>query len=366
MHSYIVKENTKLNDNTLLLTLKRESSERPLSFQPGQYAAISFYNGKKQSPTRCFSIVSSPTEQDILQFSTRINGRFTKSLSRLQADDVVNVFGPFGGFVFDLAQDKKSVFIAGGIGITPFISMMRYASTLKSDNSVNLFYSVATDQGIPFKEELINIGENNSNLKTVFAVSHGDITDESLKNRSFSGFIDSDAISKNIEGNLSDYKFYICGPPPFMAIIKNNLEKAGIPPEMILTEAFTQATTKQSGILRSWPANVYALGAIGVILGSLIITASDLLRALPPTSTTLPTKSNPYLITNARQEQLTQLVNTISPSPGVITLPSKTATQTYSPSATSSTTSSSSSSTPPTFAPVYLAPKATTTLSKLP
>ncbi len=367
MHSYIVKENTKLNENTLLLTLKRENSERPLSFQPGQYAAISFYNGKKHSPTRCFSIVSSPTDQDSLQFSTRINGRYTKALSRLQTDDLVNVYGPFGGFVFDLTQDKKTVFIAGGIGITPFISMMRYANTLKGDNSVNLFYSVATDQGIPFKDELIDIGKEHPNLKTLFVVSHGEISDQSLNGRSTTGFIDYDLISKNVEGNLSDYKFYICGPPPFMAIIKNNLKKAGILDNQILTEAFTQATTKQSGILRSWPANVYALGAIGVILGSLIVTASDLLRALPPTSSTLPTKNNPYLITNARQEQLTQLINTISPSPGVITLPSTTATQTYSTAPSTSTAPSSSSpSTPPTFAPIYLAPTATTSPSKIP
>ena len=360
MHNYIVKENQRLNENTLLLTLKRENSERPLSFQPGQYAAISFFKGKKQSPTRCFSIVSSPTEQDLLQFSTRINGRFTRALSRLEENDIVNVYGPFGGFVFDLGQDKKSIFIAGGIGITPFISMMRYAATLKGNNIVNLFYSVASSQEVPFKDELLAIENNNPNLKTMFAVSHGDIADSDLVGHSFSGHIDAETIARNIDGKLTGYKFYICGPPPFMAIIKEDLHKAGVGSDKILTEAFTQATTKQSGILRSWPANVYALGAIGVILGSLIVSTSDLLKALPPTSNTLPTKNAPYLITNARQEQLTQLINAISPSPGVITLPSKTPQKTY------TAAPSPSNAPPPSYAPVYLAPKPTTTVSKLP
>ncbi len=362
MHSFLVEDNQKLNDNTLLLTLKREPSERPISFQPGQYAAISFYHGKKQSPARCFSIVSSPTEQNRLQFSTRINGKFTRALSRLEPEDVVNVYGPFGGFVFDLTQDKNVVFIAGGIGITPFMSMMRYAHTLKADNNVNLFYSSAVETGIPFKDELVNIEKDLPNLKTRFVISNGDITDETLKHRSFSGHIDPDLISKNVDGQLVDYKFYICGPPPFMEIIKNGLKKAGIPERQILTEAFTQATTKQSGILKSWPANIYAMGAVGVVLGSLIVTASDLLRTLPPTSNVLPTKSSPFLITNARQEQLNQIVNSISPSPGVITVPTKNSSN--STTTTSSTTTSSQPA--PTFAPIYSAPISTTTATKIP
>ena len=363
MHSYLVQENQKLNDNTLLLTLKRGTSERPLSFQPGQYAAISFYHNKRQSPARCFSIVSSPTDQNKLQFSTRINGRFTRALAQLEPDDIVNVYGPFGGFVFDAEADKKVVFIAGGIGITPFISMMRYSHILKLDNDVNLFYSSAVEAGIPFRDELISIEKDLPNLKTRFVISNGEITDETLKHRSFSGHIDSNLISNNLNEPLEDYKFYICGPPPFMAIIQSNLKKAGIPDGQILTEAFTQATTSQSGILRSWPANVYALGAVSVILGGLVVTASDLLRTLPPTSNALPTKNSPFLITNARQQQLSQIINSISPSPGVITLPSKNQTTTTTSSSSSAATTSS---TPPTFAPIYSAPLPTTTPSKIP
>jgi hypothetical protein len=66
---------------------------------------------------------------------------------------------------------------------------------------------------------------------------------------------------------------------------------------------------------------VYVLGAIGVALGSFAVMASDLLKALPPTTTLKPTQTAPYLITNAREQQLDQLVNTIPPSPSVITAP---------------------------------------------
>ncbi len=361
MHTFIVKENNKITNSTLLLSLKRESSERPFSFQPGQYAAISFYHGKKQSPARCFSIVSSPTDQNILEFSTRVRGRFTTALAKLEPDDVVNVYGPYGGFVFDLNNDQNAIFIAGGIGITPFMSMIRYAAKLNADNDVNLFYSVASSDDIPFQEELNNIEKNHSNLKTKFVIGHGEPTVDD-KDKYLTGHIDNQMLASHIKKNLNDYKFYICGPPGFMTAIKDNLLAAGVAKSAILTEAFTQASTRQSGILRSWPANIYALGVIGVVLSSIIVMAGDLLKTLPPVSKVAPTKTVPFLITNARQQQLDQLVNTISPSASVITLPSKTATPTYSKSAAPVTNSSA----PPTFAPIYLAPKPTTRVSRIP
>jgi ferredoxin-NADP reductase len=173
MSTYIVQESTKITPSTLLLTLRRDETERPLAFEPGQYAAISFEHKGKPSPARCFSIVSSPTDQHLLQFSMRVRGHYTTALSRLQEGEVVDVIGPYGGFVFDTSREKKAIFLAGGIGITPFMSMMRYLVALQSDNDITLLYSLASQDDVPFKDELLAIQNRHPNLKVLFVVGNG-------------------------------------------------------------------------------------------------------------------------------------------------------------------------------------------------
>ncbi len=347
MHTYVVQESAKITGSTLLLTLKRDESERPMAFQPGQYAAISFEKRRKASTTRCFSIVSSPTDQHSLQFSMRVRGQFTTALSKLQVGDVVNVTGPFGGFVFDTANDKKAVFLAGGIGITPFISILRYLRDLNATNDVTLLYSCATQDDIPFGDELLAIQASHPNLKVVFVVGKGPV-DKLPQQQAETGYITAELLDKVTGNSYQDRRFFICGPPFFMKPMVGVLTKRGASRSSILTEAFTQSSPKQTSVLRSWPANIYAVGVIGLTLGAFAITVSDLLKSLPPNTTQRPTKTAPYLITNARGEQLDQLINSIPPSPDVITAP------------TDNQSSGSSSSTvnpaPQTAAPIYTAP----------
>lgn len=366
MRTYIVQENTKITDSTLLLTLQRDEQERPLAFHPGQYAAISFEHRGKKAPTRCFSIVSSPTDQDMLQFSTRIRGHYTKALANLQKDDIVNVYGPFGGFVFDAARDKKAVLLAGGIGITPFVSILRYLSRLNADNEVTLLYSCQTQDDIPFGEELQAIQTQHPNLKMLFVIGKGPV-DKLPPEQAATGFISAELLDKVTANSYDGTKFFICGPPGFMKAMQGTLAKKGVAGNMILTEAFTQSSPPQTSILRSWPANVYALGAIGIVLGSFVVMVSDLLRTLPPSTPFKPTSLSPFLITNARQKQLDQLVNTIPPSPNVITPPTTPQPLTYAPSTTPNLQPAQSPSTPPTFAPIYQAmPAPRTTVSAPP
>lgn len=359
MYRYIVSENKKITSSTILLTLRRDDFERPMAFQPGQYAAISFEHQSKKAATRCFSIVSSPTEQDILQFSTRVRGHYTKALAKLEIGDIVKVYGPFGGFVFDVTRDKKAILIAGGIGITPFISIYRYLSRLNANNQVTLFYSNQSQDEIAFKDELLHIEREHQNLKTKFVIGHGSI-DKIPTNNAIIGSISPDLITAHLKDALDEQKFFICGPPGLMKTINNELIKKGVAKSNILTEAFTQSSPHQTSILRSWPANVYAVTTIGIILGALIITVNDLLMSLPPNTPYKPTSASPFLITTAKKQNLNQLVNTIPPSPNVITPPTATQAPTYS----QSPANAQPSSPPPTFAPIYqTAPSPRTTVS---
>ncbi len=351
MYTYLVEESTKITPSTLLLTLSRDESERPLAFQPGQYAAISYEKRGKPSAARCFSIVSSPTDQHTLQFSMRVRGKFTNALSKLKQGDVVDVYGPFGGFVFDMTVEKRAVFIAGGIGITPFMSILRYLSALNASNEVTLIYSCATQDDIPFFDELTAIEKAHPHIQVVFVIGKGP-TDKLIPEKVRTGHITPELIDEITKQHYQDLRFFLCGPPMFMKPMIKALVKRGANKSDILTEAFTQSSPKQTSILRSWPANVYALGAISFVFGSFLVMVSDLLQALPPTTTLKPTKNAPYLVTNARGQQLDQLVNSIPPSPDLITVPT---TPTASQSASSASTNTVTTQTQ-TIAPIYSAP----------
>ncbi|MGI0133336.1 MAG: ferredoxin--NADP reductase, partial [Candidatus Micrarchaeaceae archaeon] len=143
IYEYTVIDSKLTSPNTLVVTLYDNERRKPLTFEPGQYAAVSFLNKRNRpTPARCFSISSSPTEQGFLQFGIRVGGGFTKTAQReLAPGSKMIVEGPFGNFTFNATRDRSAMFLAGGIGVTPFLSMIRYATRLQLPNDIMLVYS---------------------------------------------------------------------------------------------------------------------------------------------------------------------------------------------------------------------------------
>lgn len=309
MHRYFIKSTEQITPSTLLLTLEKDADEaRLFSFQPGQYAAISFKRNHRPSVARCFSIVSSPTDQSILQFSMRTRGRYTSALTKLQVGDEVNVRGPFGGFVFDVERDKKAVFAAGGIGITPFMSMMQYATTIGLKNEITLLYGVATQDDIPFFDQLKKMQARNPKLKVVYVVGNGP-SNKLYGYTHESGFVNEEVIEKHAS-DYAEATYFACGPPPFMNGVLKTLQKKGVSKNKLITEAFSQGPNRQSGKVVSWPQNMYIMGGVGMALGTLSIMVSDITKSLPQTpfvsgENALELLSDP----NQREEDLDSMVN---------------------------------------------------------
>ncbi|MCA9325568.1 hypothetical protein KDA23_05930 [Candidatus Saccharibacteria bacterium] len=315
MSSYAVTNNQQITQSTQLVTLQHVSG-KPLLFEPGQYAAIHGYRHGRPMPIRCFSIVSSPTEQDILQFSMRVKGKFTHAISGLQKGDKVHVQGPYGGFVLNTHNQKRIVMLAGGIGITPFISMIRFASITKADTDVELVYSVAKQTDMPFSDELTNWDRYNPNFKYNLVVSDGPI-DKIKHNRVFQGRITPEVLEKAVGAIYGDVEtqFYICGPPPFMNAMLAMLLAHGVAKSRIMTEAFSQGPNRQTGKIRDWPFSMYALGALGLSAGSMAVMVSDLGK-LVPAKNSLQTAPNLQSVgqSNNRQSDLVALVNSFPAS----------------------------------------------------
>jgi len=165
-----------------------------LSFDAGQFAFVSFegMNKQEQHP---FTISSHPSE-DKLRFTVKSLGDYTSDLQTLLVDGVkAKVEGPFGVFNFKNAKNKKQLWLAGDIGITPFLSFLKEVS---SDYDITLVWSVRTVAQANYKEEIENIVAQKPNIKFELSDSetHGYFTIDKLYTSS----------------QLKDHSVFICGP----------------------------------------------------------------------------------------------------------------------------------------------------------
>lgn len=314
MHKYIVESADQITDTTLLLNLESKPSRVPFMYQPGQYAAISFYHKGRPTPARCFSIVSSPTEQGKLQFSMRTKGHFTKAVAQLKPGKLVKVRGPYGGFVLDIATSNDDVvFLAGGIGITPFMSMVSYTASIQAPTKITMFYSCQTQDDVPFLNELRDLQQQNPNLRVIFVIGNG-ATDKLAGLSVVSGHLTPEVIDTILNRSYDNRTFYVCGSPPYMDAMAKTLRLKGVSKGDIVTEAFAQGPHLQTGKVQSWPYNIYVLSAASLVLGSLAITISDMAKTLPSQSLFNSAKLAPTLTSsNSRQRDLDTLVNSLPP-----------------------------------------------------
>lgn len=209
------------------------------AFIPGQYnrwtLPITPTDGRGSS--RFFTISSSPTLTDKLTITTKIlQSDFKKALVNLKENDEIKIFGPMGNFILDEAITKTRVFIAGGIGITPYHSMLTYAAAKNLTIPMTLFVSFSTPEEMIFYEELKKIGDDHNNIKIVYTITKPEDSQTSWNGET--GRISEMLIRKYIPDTV-DTLFYVVGPPPMEEATTKLLKDMHITEENILTEAFT-------------------------------------------------------------------------------------------------------------------------------
>ena len=226
-----------------------KTDKSPLDYTAGQFAFFDIcgvYNDPK-GPIRHFTISSSPTENFIM-FSTRIrDSPYKKRLSTLEEGTKVKVRGPEGQFVLHQDYSKAAVFLSGGIGVTPFRTMIKYATDKQLPLKIIMFDSNRNRDNILFKKEFDDWSNINKNLKIIFTISedqHGQQSSSTSKNDDWKGEygrIDKSMILKYVDSNmLNNSIFYICGPPSMLKAMQALLqEDLTIPKERIKVEEFT-------------------------------------------------------------------------------------------------------------------------------
>lgn len=205
-----------------------------ITFDPGMFVMLTYMDPvTSEKTTRAFSIASAPSEDFLEFYISMIHGRFTSHLDTAKLGDIYYVTGPHGQFKFIPSQDKKVLFLAGGTGIAPFISMLREIKQLSTDNDVSLIYSVKYPNEIIRKNELEDLAKN-LKLKTTVTVTRpkeGDVWSGET------GHINADMIKRSTP-DFIERSPYICGPLAFVKALKDALISLGVQPEKIKADVW--------------------------------------------------------------------------------------------------------------------------------
>ena len=210
-----------------------------LDYKAGQYCIVDLGTKRDpEGPVRSFTMASSPTENDSILITTRIRDTlFKKTLEALDTDHDVRISAPFGRFVFHEDNSKPAVFLSGGIGVTPFRSMIKYATDSKLPLNITMFDANRNQDNIIFKDEFDGWLKLNQNLRIIYTISNtnslGDWKGET-------GYIDKTMVCKYLDSNqIRNGMFYICGPPTMLAAMKRLLvDDLQVSDERIKVEEF--------------------------------------------------------------------------------------------------------------------------------
>lgn len=208
-------------------------------FHPGQYITMHFgqKNDDYDNLTHDFTIASSPliTDHILITTKTTSHSNFKEHMLKLQPGQKVRFSSPRGGFYFK-EEIKNYVFLAGGIGITPFRSMLEFITHKNLNNLVTLIASFSTTEDIVYYDELTKLADIHSNIKVIYTVSRPEESKKSWSGET--GRITSDLIKRHIE-DVTLPKFLIVGPPTMVSSMEETVNNMNVQDEQIQIESFT-------------------------------------------------------------------------------------------------------------------------------
>lgn len=205
-----------------IYTVEFKSLERPYKYDPGQFLHIAVdedYDGIGQWPeSRCFSMQSDPAEE-VIRITYAVKGAFTQEMERvLKPGREVWLKLPFGELFTQPHSKENTVFIAGGTGVTPFLSLFTHESFRDYVNP-RIYLGYKNEDYYIYQKELASIKNDNARITLFFENKDGVID-----------------IARIHDENGNDSNYFISGPPVMIKIFKNKLIGLGVPQENVLTD----------------------------------------------------------------------------------------------------------------------------------
>jgi ferredoxin-NADP reductase len=230
-----IKEKREIARETLLVTFDLLGEE--IEFTPGQYFFVNLpdvgYEDDK-GLRRHITVVTSPNEKGVLGFATRMReSAFKRSLGDLPVGAEVEVEPPKGSFALPEETSRPLVFVAGGIGITVFRSMLRYIREEGLPYRVTLLYSNRDRESAAFLDELQEFGKEISDFQFVLTMTQ-DPGWEGERRK-----IDARFFRDYLGEDLNGYTFLVAGPPAIVEGVQQALAEAGVVDENVVAERYS-------------------------------------------------------------------------------------------------------------------------------
>ena len=207
-------------------------------FKPGQSMNVSLVDPPEtdaKGDRRTFSILSAPHEVGLVIATRMRDTAFKRVLRSMPSGGRVALRGPAGLFTLEPADSRPAVLLAGGIGVTPFVSMLRDAAHRKLERDLWLFYSNRRPEDAAFLEELMALPGRRPRIRFV-----GTMVEMDKSGRPWSGergFLDRAMLERHLR-SLAGNVYYVAGPPGLVEAMQKMLIAAGVAEDAIHTDEF--------------------------------------------------------------------------------------------------------------------------------
>jgi ferredoxin-NADP reductase len=230
-----IKEKREVAKGTLLVTFDLLGEE--VAFTPGQYFFVTLPDVGYQDAKglrRHITVVTSPNERGVLGFATRMrDSAFKRSLSELPVGTEVEVEPPKGSFGLPEDTSRPLVFVAGGIGITVFRSMLRFIQEEGLPYRVTLIYANRDRESTAFLDELQELEQENRDLRLILTMTQDPGWEGETRR------IDSQFFRDYLDGDLNESTFLVAGPPAMAEGVQDALAGAGVDEENVIAERYS-------------------------------------------------------------------------------------------------------------------------------
>jgi predicted ferric reductase len=208
-------------------------TNRPFQYLPGQFVFASVHSKHISREPHPFTLSSTPTRSQCLQITVRSSGDWTRYTGRIAEGDRVYIQGPFGRFSHRLTDpDREIVMIAGGIGITPMVSMLRLMADRQDLRPITLIWSNRTREDMVYSNEFNDLMSKLIGLRPIFVFT-GASTE-----RVSTGRLNVEKLQTMLQTCSRRAVVFLCGPGQMMKQVKGDLKCIGFASRSIHTETF--------------------------------------------------------------------------------------------------------------------------------
>ena len=208
------------------------------TFKAGQYIDMTLLDPLEtdsEGNVRSFSIASAPHEETLMVATRMRDTAFKRVLRTMPFGTAVKIEGPSGDLILQNDFTITTVFLAGGIGITPFRSIVQWAAKEKSPHRIVLFYSNRRPEDAPFLAELQSLERDNPKYKLIASMTEMEKSHQPWNGET--GLINQEMLGRHLKGAASPI-YYIAGPPAMVKGLYEMLSKAGVNDDDIRAEEF--------------------------------------------------------------------------------------------------------------------------------